>query len=225
MGTSAIAGYRTPSPLIKPQYDKDMENLAADVELTAVPTVASVGVRDGLYATAIAAGKVGMRCYVTNRAGFSVYQHISTSTKVWVWEPQRRPLAMETRTSDADSSGGNLIDIILTGPFVLPAGNRLIQVLVRSKGVQLTGSGAPSPSEAKPQLQVIGSGFSPGYNDVTRLTTFPGAQTTLENEWYITASGTCSWALRGRDGHETVAQSVRFSNSILQIFDLGPTDF
>ncbi len=220
---SAIAGYRTPDPDEEPQYDQDMENLAADVELTATPTVASTATRDGLYAAAIAAGKVGMRCYVTNRAGFSVYQHVTTSTKAWVWEAIRRPLAVESRTSDADSAGGSLVDIISTGPFVLPAGNRLIQVYVRSQATQLTGA---STTQAKPQLQVIGSGFAAGYNSVTRLTTYPGGQTSVEHTFPpVTTSGTVSFALKGRDGHETVGQNIRFAYSQLHVYDLGPSDF
>lgn len=219
---SAIAGLRTPNGAVAPRIRADIEDLAADVELIGTPTVASTSVRDGLYASAIAAGKVGMRCYVTNRGGFSVYQHVSTSTKAWVWEGQQRPLAMETRTSDADSTAGSLVDIISVGPFTLPSGNRLVEVRIRSQATQLSGA---STTEAKPQLQVIGSGFAAGYNSVTRLTTFPGAQTSVEATFLVVTSGAVSFGLKGRDGHETVAQNIRFAYSVLQVIDRGPTDF
>jgi hypothetical protein len=217
MGTSAIAGYPTPTGGSAPRIRLDMEDLAAAVEVTACPTFASTGARDSAYATAIAAGKVGMTCYITDRAGFSEYVHISSAgTKAWRWKPQLVALAEPTAAAAAESTGGALIPIILTGPFVLPAGNRRIKVKTRSICTQLTSG------EARPQGVLTGNGLGTNQGVSQCTTTFLGDTGVVECEVTVTTSGTVSYSYQGRDGHATIAHTIRFTDSFMQVFDLGP---
>lgn len=224
MGNENYSGASYPDGSAAGNVPAAIKATTASITPYLVPKFATVGVRNSSVAAWLGepanSGKTaeGMRCYIVDRKAYSF--HDGTG---WKWESQNNPLAMQTRTADADSTGGSLVDILSTGSIVLPTGNRLIQVYVRSQATQLSGA---STTEAKPQLQVIGSGFAAGYNSVTRLTTFPGAQTSVEFAFPpVVTSGTVSYALKGRDGHETVGQNIRFAYSVLQVWDLGPTDF
>lgn len=222
MGNENYSGARYPEGSEAGNVPAAVKLTTASITPSLVPKFATTAARDTAVAAWLAepanSGKTaeGMLNYITARKAFSY--HDGTG---WKWLADNI-LAMATRTSDADSTAGSLVDILSVGPFTLPAGNRLIKVCIRSQATQLTGA---STTESKPQLQVIGSGFAAGYNSVTRLTTFPGAQTSIESTFHVITSGAVTFALKGRDGHETVAQNVRFSYSWLQVFDLGATDF
>jgi hypothetical protein len=219
MGSTAIGSYPTPNGAITPRIRLDIEALADAMDPVTTPTFASTGARDTAYAAAIAAGKVGMTCYITNRAGFSEYVHTDNSGgKGWRWRPQANDILTQTRPSAADSAGGNLIDIILLGPYVLPPGNRRVQVKTRSVVVQLTGGSAA----ARPQGQTTGNGFGTNQGISQAATNFAGDTGLIQCDEIVVTSGTVSYSYRGRDGHATTPQSVRFTDSYMVVTDLGP---
>ena len=211
---SSIAGYRTPNGAAAPRLRQDIEDLAADVELTATPTFASTGARDSAYAAAITAGKVGMRCYITNRAGYCCYVHVDNSgTKGWVWEPQHNAMLDARRLSNADATGTTPFDIILMPSTALPPGNRRVLVRASTVAEALTGASIA-------RAYVDGPGISGTETYMQTYLPALNAQATVSREWEVVTSGSVSWNLRGIS--TSGGTNARFQGSVLQVFDLGP---
>lgn len=217
---SSIGSLPTPNGALGPRIRLDIEELAAAVDLVSTPTFASTGARDTAYAAVIAAGKVGMSCYITNRAGVCRYVHGNNSTKGWKWEPQRNTLMDSRRSAAADSSGAAMVDILLMPAVTLPPGNRRLLIYASANAVCLTSN------SGIPQGVLTGPGISAGegllMGGPSQLAGYPTKVT--GGPWSVVASGSVSYNLRGKDGHPTAPAAVRFTDSILQVFDCGPAD-
>lgn len=210
---SSIGGLPTPNGAAAPRVRQDIEDLAAAVDLASTPVLASTTARDAAYDAAITAGKVGMRCYITNRAGYCCYVHTNNSGKAWVWEPQHNVLLDGHRLVAADATGTTPCDIILMPSVTLPPGNR--RVLVRASAVVQALTGACTP-----RAYVEGPGIASPETYLQTSLPAVGVEGTVSREWEVVVSGAVAWNMRGIN---TVAgASVRFVGSILQVIDRGP---
>lgn len=198
---------------VKPEIDVFFDTLNQALDPVVTPTFASTSARDSAYSSAIAAGKVGMRCYISNRAGYCSYIHTNSSGKAWVWEPQHNVLMDGHRPSAADATGTTPCDIILMPAVTLPAGNR--RVLVRASAVVEALTGACTP-----RAYVEGPGIASTEAYLQAPLPAVSVQATVSREWEVVTSGTVAWNMRGINAG--AGASVRFVGSILQVVDLGP---
>ncbi len=198
---------------VKPEIDVFFDTLNQALDTVVAPTFASTSARDSAYSSVIAAGKVGMRCYISNRAGYCSYIHTNSSGKAWVWEPQHNVLLDGHRPSPADAAGTAPVDILLMPAVALPPGNRKVSVRASSVVEALTGA-------CTPRAYVDGPGIA-SYETYMQ-TSLPAlsVQGTVSREWTVVTSGTVAWNLRGINAG--AGANVRFVGSILQVVDLGP---
>lgn len=213
---SSIGSLPTPNGALGPRIRLDIEELAAAVDLVSTPTFASTGARDTAYAAAIAAGKVGMSCYITNRAGVCRYMHGNNSTKGWRWEPQRNTLIDAHRSAAADAAGTSIVSINLMPAVTLPPGNRRVLIRAHTVAEALTAGGGT------PRMYVTGPGIATYEDMVQGSLPAIGVQCTLFREWDVVASGSVSWNQYGINA--APGANVRFLGSILQVIDCGPSD-
>lgn len=154
-----------------------------------------------------AAEKLGMRCWVDSRKGYSFWDGTA-----WKWEPQRNVLFDEPRVIAANATGTSQIDIILHDDLVLPSGNRWVQF--RAQGM-MANIGGPAGL-----VQALVSGFATGENIMQEYLE-PGELGSFDRTWELVLAGTLSgYHLRGRSTNASVNTSFTYCR--YTIVDLGP---
>lgn len=164
------------------------------------------------------AQKLGMKCWVDSRKGYYFWDGAE-----WQPEPQHNVVFEGTRAAAADSSGASLVDII-TGmaSTALPAGARKLEIHATSQAsaIAVSTSGGVFAT-----VQVTGPGISASdVNAIAGPLTFIGAPGLCHRIWNVVASGNVQYQMKGKDGNPLGQAAVRFSNSFLSVFDLGPAD-
>jgi hypothetical protein len=183
-------------------------NLANTANPWVIGSAADTTTRDANYSADITAGKVGMKCWIVNRSGHCTYTGASFG---WRWEPQRNVLINATRPSAANSAGNVGQSIMLMAPVTLPPNNRWIEVTIKSDVQNLTS--VPGIARIYDGNSNTGiSEYCPGNAGVVLAHTFP----------LLVRTGTYSFNLFGHDPLNVT--NLSFTNSYLQICDLGPTD-
>ena len=186
------------------------QNLATTANARVIGSFADTNTRDAAYSADIAAGKVGMKCWIVNRSGHCTYTGVTLG---WRWEPQRNVLFIGTRPSAANTSDpSQMIALILMGAVTLPPGNRWIEVTIRSDVMNLGQDAVPRLYDNNNPARSMYRGFCPAGQQVAIGTTFP----------LIVASGTFDFDLYAHDAKGVAILS--FGGSVLQVMDLGPTD-
>lgn len=158
-----------------------------------------------------AAQKLGMRCWVDERKGFCFWDG-----SAWRWEPQRNVLMDGRRSAAAESSGSALVPIILMSNTALPPGDRRLQIIASCNMVAL------ATGNSLPRAVVSGPGIAASEGAVAGVSLFAGFPFSAARTWTVVTSGTVSYNMYGQDAHPTAPVAVRFTDSILQVFDLGP---
>ena len=208
----------------------DLQALAQSVAPRSVPSFATTTARNSAYAADIAAGRSGMRCWVVNRAGFSFYDGTQ-----WVWEPQQNLIFKgyqpATVASNTITPGSLAVDM-LSG-YTLPPGNRQLYVewgtVVKNTsspankvGGRVTPLGAGGTNIGIPDGRNYAEAFLPVETAGT------GFQQQVSSHASPVLSGVVQIKLFGLSvggspgGNQT--NSVSFSHSWMEVWDLGPTD-
>ena len=175
---------------------------------------ATTTARDTAYTGISNANLAGTRCWIVDRAGYSF--HNGTT---WGWEQQMNLLTDTYRGDPAGAANATPVDVILTGPFVLPGttGNRRISLAAFSYATNQPGG---TLGNALPRIRVETLNSSSVVAEDQRWLE-SGQSTDLRIYWTTTvAAGTTLYPkLRALSAS---GPAVYFYNSQLQVFDLGP---
>jgi hypothetical protein len=185
----------------------------ASIRNRIVASFTTEATRDAAYSGLTSAQKAGILCWVVSREGHCYWDPTSAG---WQWVSVRRPLIEASRPSAADSSGAVLVDILLMPSTTLPPGNRRVMVIASSNVVALANGGS------YPMAQITGTGIAGSEGNCATFTGFSGASSFVHLTRTVTVSGSVSYLMRGKDSHPTSPGAVRFTDSILQVYDLGP---
>lgn len=175
---------------------------------------ATTTARDTAYSGLTDADKAGARCWVTERAGFC--SHDGTA---WQWDTTMRVIVDEYRSDPAGAGGATPVDVILTGPYVLPGttGSRRISL---SAYTYVTNQPGGTIGNALPRIRIetlaassviaqdqrwLESGQSTDLR-ISWTTTIPSGTTIYPKIRALVASGPACY----------------FYGAQLQVFDMGP---
>jgi hypothetical protein len=197
-----------------PNVPGDMAAMEASLRNRIVARFADTTARDAAYTGLTSSQKQGILCWIDNRAGHCYWD--PTGSGSWQWMSVHRKVTGGTRASAADSASVTPGVVIPLAAVALPSGNRLLHVVASGVIQNLSGSGS-----------AIGRLFvTPGLPDgdnYLQASLGPGEQNSVSRDWYLVASGTVQYQLSGLMVSGT-ASGVRFTNTWMQVFDLGACD-
>lgn len=190
------------------------QNLATTANSRLIGSFPDTASRDTAYSADIAAGKVGMKCWIVNRCGHCTY---TGSSFGWKWDAVNYKVSGGIRSSAADSNSTTGGVVVAQPSVTLPPGNRLIQTTASGNVQNLTATAAVG------RLYVI-PWVSDGENWMEAA--LGGNQTaTVSRTWFNVKSGTIQQQLYGLQSQPASGTGgVRFTNCWIQTMDLGPSD-